>query len=440
MNKPSMTERHAPRLRLEARGFRSLRDVDIELGPFHVLVGPNGSGKSTLLNAIAFIGDVVTSPSVGFALGKSMKIAFGRRVRKLRATDATGLTWQRLGRPIALAVEVAVPETVSSDLCHAAPSCRYEMELDVTGTQTFVSETFSIRDSSGTDRHSMVARQATAPMEIAGQSRTALRAVEREAIGWRKIVQRAGDDLEDVSYQSETSAECYRFQVRSHRSAFSGLPADEERFPIANWFRNRFSRPPVEGMDPDLGHALLALDPSRPSAEEVAESVHRLETRNRKRYADWVRHVREAMPDMTGITTETHPHGLGRHLVIKCRNGLELPPWLVSDGTIRALALTLLAYSKDRHETYLIEEPACGIHPYAIETVFQSLRSVYDSQVLLTTHSPLVARLAKPPELLCFSTDQDGATQIVPASQHPLLRDWLDSVDFGTLLASGILG
>ena len=107
---------------------------------------------------------------------------------------------------------------------------------------------------------------------------------------------------------------------------------------------------------------------------------------------------------------------------------------------MRALSLTLLAYSKDRYETYLIAEPENGIHPYAIEVVFQSLRSVYGSQVLLTTHSPLVARLAKPSELLCFSTDQEGATQIVPASNHPLLKDWLDSVDFGTLLASGIFG
>ena len=126
--------------------------------------------------------------------------------------------------------------------------------------------------------------------------------------------------------------------------------------------------------------------------------------------------------------------------MLKFRHGLELPWWLASNGTMRVLALTLLAYSKDRHGMYLIEEPEYGIHPYGIEIVLQSLRSMYESQVLLTTHSPLVARLARPSELLCFNTDHEGATRIVAASKHPLLKDWVDSVDFGTLLASGILG
>ena len=190
-----------------------------------------------------------------------------------------------------------------------------------------------------------------------------------------------------MSYQSETSADRYRFRIRSDRSALAGLPADDGRFPVANWFRNRFSRPPIKRMEPSLGHALLTLDPSRPSAEEVAESVYRLETQDRQGHADWVEHVREAVPGITDITTDGHPRGQGRRLVLKCRNGLELPWWQASNGTMRALSLTLLAYSKDRYETYLIAEPENGIHPYAIEVVFQSLRSVYGSQVLLTTHS-----------------------------------------------------
>ena len=33
-----------------------------------------------------------------------------------------------------------------------------------------------------------------------------------------------------------------------------------------------------------------------------------------------------------------------RYLVVHYRNGFEAPSWLVSDGTLRFLALTLLAY------------------------------------------------------------------------------------------------
>ena len=58
---------------------------------------------------------------------------------------------------------------------------------------------------------------------------------------------------------------------------------------------------------------------------------------------------------------------------------------------MRFLALTLLAYLPDPAGPYLIEEPENGIHPRNVETVFESLSSVYDAQVLLATHSPGVA-------------------------------------------------
>jgi len=49
--------------------------------------------------------------------------------------------------------------------------------------------------------------------------------------------------------------------------------------------------------------------------------------------------------------------------VVEFENGLSAPSWVVSDGTLRLLALTLLAYAPDVHGIYLIEEPENGIHP-----------------------------------------------------------------------------
>ena len=45
-----------PRLtRLEVRGFRSLRDVALDLGDVNVLIGPNGAGKSNLLAVLRMV-------------------------------------------------------------------------------------------------------------------------------------------------------------------------------------------------------------------------------------------------------------------------------------------------------------------------------------------------------------------------------------------------
>lgn len=88
----------------------------------------------------------------------------------------------------------------------------------------------------------------------------------------------------------------------------------------------------------------------------------------------------------------------------------------------------------------LVEEPENGIHPRAVETVFQSLSSVYAAQVLLATHSPLILSIARPEQVLCFAKTREGASDIVRGSEHPALLHWKGEVDLGTLFAGGVLG
>ena len=45
--------------RIWARNFKSIRDLDLELGPLTVLVGPNASGKSNVLDVLSFIKDAL---------------------------------------------------------------------------------------------------------------------------------------------------------------------------------------------------------------------------------------------------------------------------------------------------------------------------------------------------------------------------------------------
>ena len=111
-----------------------------------------------------------------------------------------------------------------------------------------------------------------------------------------------------------------------------------------------------------------------------------------------------------------------------------VPSWLVSDGTLRLLALTLLAYLPEQDSIYLIEEPENGIHPKAVEGVFQSLSSVYQGQVLVATHSPLFLGLAEPSQLLCFAKNPSGAVDIVSGDKHPALQNWRGEMDLCGIL------
>ena len=159
-----------------------------------------------------------------------------------------------------------------------------------------------------------------------------------------------------------------------------------------------------------------------------------------ERYADWLWHVREALPDVENITTIKRPEDGHRYLVVHYRNGLEAPSWLVSDGTLRFLAFTLLAYLPSPGGPYLVEEPENGIHPGNVETLMDSLSSIHDAQILLATHSPAVVRRTRTDQLLCFARDDESGTDVVVGSAHPRLRDWPGVVDLGLLLASGVLG
>ena len=77
------------------------------------------------------------------------------------------------------------------------------------------------------------------------------------------------------------------------------------------------------------------------------------------------------------------------YLTLVYDTGLAVPAWHLSDGTLRLLALTALAY-RQNGGLMLIEEPENGVHPQAVEGVFQAPRNVRDGQVLMATHSPVV--------------------------------------------------
>lgn len=178
-----------------------------------------------------------------------------------------------------------------------------------------------------------------------------------------------------------------------------------------------------------------------PDGSNLPWAVEILKSRDKQRYSAWLAHVRTALPDLKAIRTVERSEDRSRYLIIEYESGLKVPSWLVSDGTLRMLALTLLAYVADvQQATFLVEEPENGVHPKAVETVYHSLSSVYDAQILLATHSPVVLSIAKPNQVLCFAKNTDGATDVVRGSEHPKLRQWRGETDLGTLFASGVLG
>ena len=420
--------------RIEALRFRSLRYVSQGLGPFQVLVGPNASGKSTFLDIPAFLSDFLRTDIERAIMGDSpLQIP-------ARATNPQQLTWTGREESFELAVEASVPSALREAMQDSeATTCRYEIAVQASEPYGITKENFWLKPQS-----KWIAR---APAEFPSPPDPPEWIVtdpeERAPAGWRRVMTRECQD-KSATFCSETASRSFRLRVFDERSALNNLPAERELFPTAMWFHRMLT----EGIrrialssdamrrtsPPKLSHILDADGASLPHVVEAF--MHS----SPERYGYWLLHVREGLPDIERFSTRLQPWDGHRYLVVHYRNGLEAPAWLVSAGTVRFLALTILPYLPDPMGPYLIAEPENGIHPYNIETVLQSLSSMYDSQVLMATHSPAVARSAGVDTVLCFSRDEDGGTDIVDGRSHPRLQNWTSETDIGLLLESGILG
>jgi predicted ATPase len=420
--------------RVEALSYRCLRYVRQPIMPFQVLIGPNASGKSTFLDVVAFLADLVSERS-----GVAAAVAS-------RAPDVRDLCWMRHGEAFELAVEAVIPEALLTHKNGSPTRVRYEVRVGIhpqTGEISPLAETLWLKPETTTGVSGEAHQRMLFPESIAPPQAIIASARSKSPTGWRRILNKVADSGNDY-FRSETSDWNNLFRLGPRRSALANLPEDEDKFPVAVWFR----RSVLGGVQRLALNSEALRRPSppgsprqfQPDGSNLPWVVKDLEERAPGRLQEWIAHLRTALPDLHNIRTFERPEDRHRYLFLDYSTGLHAPSWLVSDGTLRMLALTILAYIPGLEGIYLVEEPENGIHPRAVETVFQSLSSVYGAQVLLATHSPVILSLARPEQVLCFARDAAGATDIVLGSDHPRLREWRGETDLGTLFASGVLG
>lgn len=227
------------------------------------------------------------------------------------------------------------------------------------------------------------------------------------------------------------------------RSTFGNLLEDESRFPATTGLKALLRR----GVQKIVLNSLLMRQASppgqgwtfKPDGSNLPWVIRELEHKHPERFRHWLEHLATALPELEAIRVVEREDDRHAYLMVRYQGGLEVPSWKVSDGTLRLMALTIPAYLPGATGIFLSEEPENGIHPTAVETVYQSLSSVYEGQVLVATHSPILLATAKPEELLGFARIPTGESDIVRGDEHPRLRQWRGEVSLGDLFAAGIL-
>jgi len=402
------------------RNFKAIKAIDkvLPLRRFHVLVGPNASGKSTFLDAIDFVKDCLEFGPRGavenrvpefrdmtfMRQGGAIEIEFWLDIGAMLASQANNLIRYRL----------AVREDEKLGVCVADESLRqYAKSWFPAGKPFEVSEKVK-------------------PKRLLGKTAK-------------------GTDF----YTWEVSKYQDSFNFGLNKLTLATTPPDEERYPTANAVRryllqsvrylqlnSRAMRAPCPATRP------TDLDLDGTNLARVIGRLYALSNENHKagdpvHYADtlkrWAGHLQYALPELAEIGWARREPDNAEYIVLKYQNKLECPSWLMSDGTLRMLALTLPAFLPPSPAIYMIEEPENGVHPKGLEIILRSLSTIPESQMLLATHSPLVIQQVGKDPLLCFSYDFDG-THIHPARQHPALAEWDGTPDLATIFAMGLLG
>lgn len=420
--------------RIQVLNYGCLRYVDVPMDRFHVLIGPNASGKSTLMDAIKFVSDVVRD-GVTFACER-------------RTANFADLVWGRPAEPEKQRFEIVLEFILPGDVRRLLPPDRDYRFFRYTLAVGINPETNQIGIEE--ERGALLVGVPTSDRQLAffPDPMTPIPTmVQRGRRGMRTVFGkgRSGRSRYYPETVQKVGAQGWRaaFNLGAERSVMSILPDAVEEYPVTtrilaylrdgmvtlslNSERMRLASPPWSGRD------------FLPDGSNVPWVVANLMEQDKKRYRDWVEHIQCALDGFESVRVIHRNDDGHKYLMAKYSSGLEVPSWKISDGTLRLMALTLLAYMPQKFGLFMIEEPENGIHPGALQDVFDSLSSVYEAQVLLATHSPEFVAIADVKHLLCFGRNGEGAIDIIPGEQHPYLKGWQHETDLGTFFASGIL-
>jgi predicted ATPase len=412
--------------KVEALRYRCLLHVSRPISAFQILVGPNASGKTSFLDIIRFLG-LLVSEGLDAAIGE-------------RSENLEDLVWQHQKDAFELAIEIDIPKERRQLLPSHYDVCRYEVRIGIdpkSRENSIQAERLLLMTSEGDGKP--VQREIFP--DVKTPPKTILKKVP--ARGIKTVVNKvpAGND----NFYDETGKGWdHAFKLGPRKSALGNLPEDETKFPVATWVKSILTT----GIETIALNSASMRKPSppgqpkmfRPDGSNLPWVVEQFKNTRPRDFERWLAHVRTALPDLETIETVERPEDKHRYLRLVYNTGVAVPSWTASDGTLRLLALTLLGHTRDSGKVFLIEEPENGIHPLAVETVYQSLASAYEAQILCATHSPIILSLAEPKDVLCFAKTAKGATDIVRGDEHPNLRDWKRGADLGTLFATGVLG
>lgn len=445
----------------QARNYRCLRHVDVRFDEsFQIFVGPNASGKSTLFDALKFLFDLIQNglnsavwgrgtnnfqdlvwnrptENVGFELAMELELSNGSPFRYEVGVSETPigpkLSFENgfighLSEPNFELISQRDTVRSNAESMIQAPVLFTEADL----RPVFDSQLMSYRNHEKTDYNYQATFFADSKMHESGDLRQSVRLSHGSdtTIGMLRVV----DSVPIWQWNDDDAGTKLKNPMGTIIDAIEELR--KEFFQTVQLDSRLLKRAaPMNG-----GESWRLL----PSGSNLAWVIKQFREddnhQTRKLFSEWISHIQLELCDLVDIEVKYREDDRHAYLMVKYADGVQVPSWMISDGTLRFIALTLLAYLPIEHHPTVcfIEEPENGIHPMAIDSTYASLSSIYQSQVFVASHSPTILMSAAPKDVMCFVRNENGST-VIPGNSNPRLAGWQSSADHNLFWAEDIL-
>ncbi len=410
--------------RIEIDGFKAFQKFTLDLGPFQTIVGVNGSGKSNLFDALQLLARLVeTDLRSAFQQGRG-------EANELFTIQPTGELTNIMRFAVELLVDRQVQDSWGAEAELKYTRMRYEVYIERRS------------DERGLERLYVIHEQ----LELIprGEDHWIKRYIGKESSHWLPTltIERSTPFISTV--EKESGIATISLHQDGHRERKSRVAEKVERtilsgvtnteFPHAFAVHEEIRSWKFLHLNPDVlrePSSMVANPYMEPDGKNLPSVLARMESLDPLLLNDVSRDIAYLVPGVLTVDIEKDTVRDRYIIRVQMEDGQFFTARVLSDGTLRLLALATLKHDPHHSGVLCFEEPENGVHPFRLNALSQILKDLTTDfsdqeqaqeplrQLLVNTHSPVFVSQKNIIEGLLFA---HMSKRVLPGEQHQPAR------------------
>jgi predicted ATPase len=378
---------------LELNGFKTFQNFKIELSPFTVIAGTNGSGKSNLFDGLRLLSRIAET---------DLKTAFNEQrgdASELFTLYSDGTSTNLMSFVVEMLVDRQIKDSWGGEVDLKYTRLRYELDIE------------RRKDSRQLERL-YVQREKLTTIKVE-DDKWVKKYISDFQEHWRPKVKTGKRGIPYISTEIDVNSK----RIQLHQDGKGGLkqsPAgiieqtilssvNSVEFPHAlaakqemrNWHFLQLNPEELRKPSPRLAKDVISEDGSN-----LAAALFRIKLDDKYALKGISRELTNLLPSFVAVEVDEDLTRDQYVIKLKTEDKRVFSSKVLSEGTLRLLALCTLKYDNKYNGVLNFEEPENGVHPFRLEFVVKLLKELTTDftqedatnaplrQVITNTHSP----------------------------------------------------